>query len=158
MLTYLLIISAIAIIILLIPKKRKPTINEPQTVSRTRVYYEWLKDQQNARYFCNYLNQYFEENEEYYRSARPLKRDYFNEKVYRYMPYRIPLKIKENAVYSYVKEGEWLKVGKLREDAQINGIQKLFLFPNVYKYVTEDSVQKESDEPYFGLEIMQIDE
>ena len=59
-------------------------------------------------------------------------------------------------VYSYIEEGEWLKIGRVKKTANIEGRLKLYIFPNIYKYVTEDSVEKESDDSYFGLEVTQV--
>lgn len=135
--------------------KRKPKIkaepgNEPKYSITTDLYY--LADTENADRVYKYHREDLEENDEYHRSAKELKEDYDHEKVWKYEPLELPFKLEGREVYTEL-DGEWAKVGRLKKTADIEGGElKLYLYPNEYKYVTEDSVEKEKGEHYFRIE------
>lgn len=160
MLTLIIIAIIITAIILLIPKSKntlkKEQVEEEKPKHRIETHYVWLVDSQNVARFEKAYKQFYEENSDYFLPARELKDYYSYEKVYKFEPYELPLKMEKLDVYSYIEEGEWLKIGRVKKTADIEGRLKLYIFPNIYKYVTEDSVEKESDDSYFGLEVTQV--
>lgn len=128
-------------------KKRMAESNRYRTISTIN----YLVDTENADRVLDFYKEDMEESEEYYRTAKELKEDYDNEKVWKYEPIEIPFKLEEKEVYAQLDD-EWVKVGRLKKTADLNGELKLYLYVNEYKYVTEDSVEKEKGDHYFGIE------
>ena len=108
-------------------------------------------DQENADRFFRFYKEDFDENDEYDLSAKELKEDYEGEKVYRYDPYQLDYKIEEGQIFAKLDD-EWVHVARLKKTQSIPEDALLFLFPNVYKYVTEEEVSKETGDPFFGFE------
>lgn len=128
--------------------KKKET--KPKTRTVTNIYY--LVDTENAERVRKYYRQDLEENDEYFQSAKELKEYYDHEKVWKYEPFEIPFKLEGRDVYTNI-EDEWFKIGRLKKTADIEGKLTCYYYVNEYKYVTEDSVEKEKDEDYFGIEV-----
>lgn len=128
--------------------KKKETKPKIRTV--TNIYY--LVDTENAERVRKYYRQDLEENDEYFQSAKELKEYYDHEKVWKYEPFEIPFKLEGRDVYTNI-EDEWFKIGRLKKTADIEGKLTCYYYVNEYKYVTEDSVEKEKDEDYFGIEV-----
>lgn len=149
-------VVVVAAILLMPSKNDKIGKSGNNNTVKTTWHYEWIVDEENVEKFYKAFKKDFEENDEYYRSAKELKEDYSDEKVYKYEPYELPLKMENKDVYSYIEDGEWVKIGRVKKTADIDGKLKLYLFPNTYKYVTEDSVEKETDDSYFGLKVIQL--
>ena len=151
-LAWFIIIGLLAVIITLIVvtiNKVKATITKKKAVKtapKIKSIYHWVIDTENADKFEKAYKHDFIENDDYHLSAKELKEDYCNEKVYQYEPMILPLKLDGLDVYSYIDKDEWIKVGRLKKNADIDGKLILRLFPNTYKYVTENSVEKENEE------------
>lgn len=149
----LVMLIANGVTYLLSKRKTKPKArpsNEPRYSITTDLYY--LADTENADRIFKYYREDLEENDEYNRSAKELKEDYDHEKVWKYEPLELPFKLEGREVYTEL-DGEWVKVGRLKKTADIEGGElKLYLYPNEYKYVTEDEIEKEKGEHYFGIE------
>ena len=128
-------------------KKRMAESSRYRTISTIN----YLVDTENADRVLDFYKEDMEESEEYHRSAKELKEDYDNEKVWKYEPIEIPFKLAEKEVYAQLDD-EWVKVGRLKKTADLNGELKLYLYVNEYKYVTEESVDKEKGDHYFGIE------
>ena len=112
----------------------------------------YLVDTENADRVLDFYKEDMEESEEYYRTAKELKEDYDHEKVWKYEPIEIPLKMEGREAFTQLDD-EWVKVGRLKKTADIEGGElKLYLYVNEYKYVTEDSIEKEKGDHYFGIE------
>ena len=153
----LLVLSIISAVVVLKDRKDlKKRMAEPPKPKTTSVYH-WVVDTENANRFVKAYKHDLEENDDYSLSAKELREDYEGEKVYKYEPLELPCKLEGHDVYSYIDENEWIKVGRLKKNADSDGEIKLRLFVNIYKYVTENSVEKESDEPYFGVEVIKKD-
>lgn len=118
---------------------------------RTITHINYLADTENADRFHRYHQTDLEESEEYHRSAKDLKEDYDSEKVWRYEPYELPFKLEDREVYAKL-EDEWIRVGRLKKDVDLNGTLKLYLYINEYKYVTEEGIDRETGDDYFGIE------
>ena len=152
----LLVLSIISAVVVVKDRKGlKKRMAEPPK-PKTESIYHWLVDTENAERFVKAYKQDLQENYDYNLSAKEL-REYYIGKVYKYEPLDLPCKLEGHDVYSYIDENEWIKVGRLKKNADIDGEIKLRLFVNIYKYVTENSVEKESDEPYFGVEVIKKD-
>jgi len=126
--------------------------NKPTT--RTITENNWLVDSENAEKILKLVKNDLDESDDYHLSAKELKEDYEG-KVYRYEPYELPFKIEGREVFAEV-EGEWYRVGRLKKTANLEGTPRLYLYVNEYKYVTEDSIEKEKDDPYFGIECTKV--
>lgn len=156
---FVLFALILTVVILLIPtskkKKKMEEVEKAKPKVRYESYYVWLMDaQNNVDRYENYYKRFYEENDDYFLPAKELKENcYYDEKVYKFEPYELPLKMENRDVYSYIEEGEWEKIGRVKKTADINGKLKLYIFPNIYKYVTESHVEKESDDSYFGIEV-----
>lgn len=124
--------------------KQKPIV---KTVSTTN----WVIDCDCADKYFKYYRDELEENSDYLLSAKELKEDFEGEKVYKYYPLEVPLQMDGLNVYSKT-DGEWEKIGRLKKTATIDGKLTLNLYPNIYKYVREDGIEKESEDHYFGVE------
>lgn len=128
--------------------KRKK--EEPRKAVITEVNY--LVDTENADKIYKLIKDDLNENDEYNESAKYLKENYDHEKVYKYEPYELPFKIENKYVFAQVGD-KWYKVGRLKKTADLDGRLTLYLYPNEYKYVTEDSVEKDKGSHYFGIEV-----
>ena len=122
--------------------------------------YLWLlkEDQKLGNKFEKWYKENLTENPDYFQSNKTLKDYYYDERIYQYEPYELPLKIEGNKVFSYMKENEWVLVGYIREndrESLENALEtKLCLMSNRYKRVGDNYVQKESGDAYFGLKIL----
>lgn len=128
--------------------KKKET--KPKISIVTNICY--LVDTENAERVRKHYRQDLEENDEYFQSAKELKEYYDHEKVWKYEPFEIPFKLEGRDVYTNI-EDEWFKIGRLKKTADIEGKLTCYYYVNEYKYVTEDSVEKEKDDDYFGIEV-----
>lgn len=162
LITVAIFISPVIVIagvtVLIVKKLNKRKIEKlMQTKPKTKLesYYVWIMGgQESADRFENAYKKFYDENDEYFLSDKELKEGYdYGDKVYKFEPYELPLKMVNWDVYSYIEEGEWEKIGRIKSTADIDGKLKLFIFPNIYKYVTENHVEKESDDSYFGIEV-----
>lgn len=137
----------------LFKKKEKPKPIEPvKPKTRTILNVYYLADTENEKRVRKYYNQDLEENDEYFQSAKELKEYYDHEKVWKYEPVEIPFKLEGRDVYTEI-EDEWFKIGRLKKAADIDGKLTCYFYVNEYKYVTEDSVEKEKGDDYFGVEV-----
>ena len=143
-----------------IADKSKPNEIEPvEETPKEPIYkssYVFLRDTETiGNKFVRFYKEDLQENDEFYRSNKDLKEDYYNEKIYQYEPLEVPYKIDGDQVFSYMKKDEWQFVGRIRETQMFlieKSIEtKLFLMPNTYKRVGDGYVQKESGDAYFGL-------
>lgn len=126
-------------------KEEKPRV-------RTITDINYLVDIENEDKIFKLVKDDLDENDEYSESAKYLKENYDHEKVYKYEPYELPFKIEDKYVFAQVGD-KWYKVGRLKKTADLDGRLTLYLYPNEYKYVTEDSVEKDKGSHYFGIEV-----
>ena len=124
-------------------RKKKPIVRTITTVN-------YLKNTEHGDEFFKYYKEDLFENDEYDRTAKELKEDYDHEKVYRYDPLTLPFKMEGLDVYS--KMDEWVKVGRLKKNADLDGELSLEFYPNIYMYVGNE-VEKDSGEHYFGVTV-----
>ena len=125
-------------------KEEKPRV-------RTITDINYLVEIENEDKIFKLVKDDLDENDEYSESAKYLKENYDHEKVYKYEPYELPFKIENKYVFAQV-EDKWYKVGRLKKTANLEGELTLYLYPNEYKYVTEDAVEKDKGSHYFGIE------
>jgi len=134
-------------------KKEMPQVEPSAPRYRTETNTYWVVDCDCAEKYIKYYRDELEENDDYNLSAKELKEDFCDEKVYKFEPLELPLKMEGLDVYSYRDNEEWEKIGRLKKTSDINGELELYLYPNIFKYVTEDSVEKEKGDDYFGIEV-----
>lgn len=157
--TFLLIVFLFCVTMLIVGAIKRKKDREQQSkpkgpTTRTITENNWLVDSENAEKILKLVKNDLDENDDYHLSAKELKEDYEG-KVYRYEPYELPFKLEDRTVFAEV-EGEWYRVGRLKKTANLEGTQRLYLYVNEYKYVTEDSIEKEKDDPYFGIECTKV--
>ena len=151
----LFVLLVLSVTVQLIEKKGRDKRLKPSGVKVERKI-NWFSESIDADRFMNAYRGELEENDEYLLPAKELKEYHEGEKVYKYLPLKLPMKMEEGEVYSYIDEDEWIKIGKLKKNADLDGELTLYLYPNTYKYVTEDSVEKESGDNYFGVEVKKV--
>lgn len=97
----------------------------------------------------------YTENDDYHLSAKELKEDYLNQRVYKYDPYELPFKMDGVDVYSQIKD-KWIKVGRVKKTEMnlLNDTATLLIYPGAYKYVREDGIEKDETVPYFAISVM----
>lgn len=123
---------------------------KPRVRHITDVVY--LIDTENEKRVRKYYNEELVENDEYYQSAKELKEYYDHERVWKYEPVEIPFKMEGQEVYTEL-DGEWVRIGKVKKNADLGGKLTCYFYVKEYKYVTEDSVEKEKSDDYFGIEV-----
>lgn len=143
--------STLFIISLTIQLKERKRLQEIENMPKTIRKSNWLLDSIDAGKYMKAYRDRLVENDDYVLPAKELKEDFAGEKVYKYMPIELPLKLDGLDVYSYVEKDEWEKIGRLRKNADLDGVQTLYLYPNTYKYVTEDGIEKDQEDDYFGV-------
>ena len=115
----------------------------------------YLFDSNMENKFMNYYRDELYENDEYNYTAKELKEDYMDEKVYKYAPLDLPFKTEGDTVYSKLNE-EWVRIGKIKSrdvEKLDKGEVTLALYPKIYKYVTEEGIERVNDDPYFALTV-----
>lgn len=130
-------------------KKKK---EEPKPLVRTITEINYLADTENADKIYKLIKDDLEENPEYSNSAKELREYYDHEKVWKYYPYELAFKIEGKEVFAEVNN-TWYRVGRLKRNADLNGNHVLCFYANEYKYVTEDSIEREKGDHYFGIEV-----
>lgn len=128
-------------------KKKK---EEPRKAVITEVNY--LVDIENADKIYKLIKDDLSENDEYNESAKYLKENYDHEKVWKYFPYELAFRIEGNEVFAEANN-TWYRVGRLKKNADLNGNHVLCFYANEYKYVTEDYIDREKGDHYFGIEV-----
>lgn len=129
------------------PFKKK---EEPRVRTITETY--WLVDTQHADEFFKAYEEDLVENDDYDLSAKELKEDYEGDKVYRFEPLELPVRMENRDVYSCIDD-KWMKIGRVKKTADLNGKITLYLYPNIYKKVWKDEIEKVSDDSYFGIDV-----
>ena len=138
---------------------KKTTEDTEKTRNKPKPYTKliYLYDGEEAERFFKAYRHDMDEDDDYFLSNKELKEDFYDN-VYRYFPYQLPFKIEnERDVYSWISEDEWIFIGKVsRQDLQYlndSKYQQLFLYANIYKYVTDENVEKIEDDPFFALKV-----
>ena len=125
---------------------------EPKPLVRTITEINYLADTENTDIIYKLIKDDLEENPEYSNSTKELREYYDHEKVWKYYPYELAFKIEGKEVFAEVNN-TWYRVGRLKRNADLNGNHVLCFYANEYKYVTEDSIEKEKGDHYFGIEV-----
>jgi len=136
-----------------VKKDREIQSKKKESRPRTILNTYYLVDTENADRVRKYYKEDLVENDEYYQSAKELKEYYDHEKVWKYEPIEIPFKLEGRDVYTNI-EDEWFKIGRVKKTANMNGeVVACYFYIKEYKYVTEDCVEKEKGDDYFGIEV-----
>lgn len=140
--------------------KRKEERRIEQAKQRRPKYYTkklWIYGTDEAEKFFKAYKEDLTENDDYHLPAKELHEDFDDEKVFKYEPLDLPYKNEDQKIYSWIDKDEWIYIGSLKkkdlEDLQRSSSSTLYLYSNIYKYVTEDSIEKDEDEHYFGIEV-----
>lgn len=147
------IISLFIIIKSHIESKRYDAEHKP--VKRKTYDYFYLTDIENAEKFFNYYKDEFEENDDYNETKKYLLENYYEgDRVYKYLPFELECSIDGDIVYSELDD-KLYKVGRIkRQDVpKITQNAILVLYPNVFKAIREDEIEKASQDAYFGLKV-----
>ena len=129
---------------------------KPSKSAPTKKYIEYTVypvDQVNADKFFNFYKQDLDENDEYDWSNKELLEESYEDKVYRYAPFKLDYKIEDGNVYAEM-DGEYILTGRLKKTDldRIDG-GNYFLYPNIYKKINDESVVKGQGDHYFGFYI-----
>lgn len=143
-----LVLAAISIYVQYREKKERER-TKPKPTKTTMVS---VLNPQHIEEFIQKYDAQFTENEEYRYKEPRLKDEFYGEKVYRYRPAYLPLRIEGNDVYS--KLDDWVKVGELSEE--IDGDPTLLLYINEYKDVKNLEIKKVKGDPYYVLKVVKM--
>jgi hypothetical protein len=135
-------------------EKKQKAESTPKTPTKRYIEYTvYPVDQVNADKFFSFYKQDLDENEEYDWSNKELLEDSYDDKVYRYDPFKLNYKVEDGNVYAEM-DGEYILTGRLKKTDldRIDG-GNYFLYPNIYKKINDESVVKESGDHYFGFYI-----
>ena len=140
------------------PIRTEPKVEEPAR-PKTIQEYLWLMDTEDIgnKFFRAYKED-LEETDEYHMTKKEILDEYFDgDKIYKYEPFSLPFKVEDGKVYSYIEDEKWMYVGsiKKREIAKYEQSKKteLYLMPNYFKKVNDETVEADSGDSYFGLEV-----
>ena len=134
---------------------------EPKGPKKPTTYteYLWLMDTEDIgnKFFRAYKED-LEETDEFHMTKKEILDEYFiGDKIYKYEPFSLPFKVENGKVYSYIEEDNWEYVGsiKKREIAKYERSKRteLYLMPNYFKKVNDETVEADSGDSYFGLEV-----
>ena len=154
MLIFLILLAIVLIASIVVIKDRKD-LKKRTSLPKKRYDYKtiYLKDTENENKFYKTLKGDLDENPEYDLSTSELRQGYIGEKVFRYYPYNLDMKIEGNEVYGCLN-GEWLRVGTLKRGTKKLAQEgTLALYPMIYKMVFDDEIRKVSGDPYFAIEV-----
>ena len=153
MLIFLILLAIVLIASIVVIKDRKDLKKRRSFVKRYEYKTIYLKDTENENKFYKTLKDDLDENPEYDLSTSELRQGYIGEKVFRYYPYNLDMKIEGNEVYGCLN-GEWLRVGTLKRGTkELAQEGTLALYPMIYKMVFDDEIRKVSGDPYFAIEV-----
>lgn len=153
MLIFLILLAIVIIASIVVIKDRKDLKKRRSFVKRYEYKTIYLKDTENENKFYKTLKGDLDENPEYDLSTSELRQGYIGEKVFRYYPYNLDMKIEGNEVYGCLN-GEWLRVGTLKRGTkELAQEGTLALYPMIYKMVFDDEIKKVSGDPYFAIEV-----
>lgn len=136
-------------------KKKEEPAPEPPKKKKPEYEYRmiYLENQEHIEDFYKHYKKDMTVTNLYQLPASELKEDWYGEKIYKYYPLKISYEIRGNDVYSYIKEGKWMKIGTI-DDESIELIQKYFtkfqIYSGDYKEVY-DTIEKEEDDPFFAF-------
>lgn len=126
---------------------------------RVMIDYIYLVEIEHAEEFQRFYRDEFDENDDYSLPKKDLIEDFEGERVYKFEPLPLPTKIEGNMAYSYMEDGEWVKVGRVKKTDMKKlalGKPTLLLYSNTFKRVYEDEIDEEERDPFFGIEIEEV--
>ena len=135
------------------PKAEEPA--KPKTIQE----YLWLMDTEDiGNKFVKAYKEDLDENSDYHMTKKEILDEYFDgDKIYKYEPFSLPFKVEDRKVYSQLEDGEWTFVGNIKkrdmEKYEQSTKTELYLMPNYFKKVNDETVEADSGDSYFGLEV-----
>lgn len=142
-------------------KKQAAKVSAPiePTGPRTIQEYLWLMDTEDiGNKFYRAYKEDLEENDDYHMTKKEILDEYYlGDKIYKYEPFSLPFKVEDRKVFSQLEDGEWTFVGNIKK-RDIEKYEKsirteLYLMPNYFKKVNDETVEADSGDSYFGLEV-----
>lgn len=149
MIVIVLTVLAIVIAIVLL-KERKDLKRRTQKYKTTTKHY--ILENQDPELVKEFIQAYDEQiliREEYNYRTKRLTDEFYGEKVDRYRPAYLPMRIDGKDVYSYTVKNSWKKVGEF--DGELLDKTDLLLNMNQYKEVKNVKIDKVKGEPYFEI-------
>jgi len=145
------------------PKQTKTIQNVPKAEEPARPKkiqeYLWLMDTEDiGNKFVRAYKEDLDENDDYHMTKKEILDEYFDgDKIYKYEPFSLPFKVEDRKVFSQLEDGEWTFVGNIKK-RDIEKYEKsirteLYLMPNYFKKVNDETVEADSGDSYFGLEV-----
>ena len=141
--------SCLAVIIFIVLKKDRKRLEERNNLPRFKTVEIPVLNPQHTDEFIKKYDEQFIENDDYRFKQARMKDEHYGEKVYRYSPAYLPVKVEGHDVYSML--GDWVKVGEIEEE--INGKPSLLLFINEYKDVRNIGFEKVKGDPFYVLKV-----
>lgn len=141
--------SCLTAIIFIVLKKDRKRLEERNNLPRFKTVEIPVLNPQHMDEFIKKYDEQFIENDDYRFKQARMKDEHYGEKVYRYSPAYLPVKVEGHDVYSML--GDWVKVGEIEED--INGKPSLLLYINEYKDVKNIGFEKVKGDPFYVLKV-----
>lgn len=141
--------SCLTAIIFIVLKKDRKRLEERNNLPRFKTVEIPVLNPQHIDEFIKKYDEQFIENDDYRFKQARMKDEHYGEKVYRYSPAYLPVKVEGHDVYSML--GDWVKVGEIEEE--INGKPSLLLFINEYKDVRNIGFEKVKGDPFYVLKV-----
>jgi len=141
------------------PIRTELKAEEPARPKKIQEYL-WLMDTEDiGNKFVRAYKEDLEENDDYHMTKKEILDEYFDgDKIYKYEPFSLPFKVEERKVFSQLEDGEWTFVGNIKkrdmEKYEKSIRAELYLMPNYFKKVNDETVEADSGDSYFGLEVM----
>lgn len=144
-----IVLGCLFAISVLVQKREKDIMKRRNDVPRYKIIEIPVVNSEHIEEFVKKYDDQFIENDDYrFRQAR-MKEEHYGEKVYRYSPAYLPVKVEGHDVYS--KLDDWVKVGEIGQE--INGEPTLMLYINEYKEVRNLGIDKVKGDPFYLLKV-----
>lgn len=141
--------SCLTAIIFIVLKKDRKRLEERNNLPRFKTVEIPVLNPQHIDEFIKKYDEQFIENDDYRFKQARMKEEHYGEKVYRYSPAYLPVKVEGHDVYSTL--GDWVKVGEVEQE--IEGDPTLLLFINEYKDVRNIGFEKVKGDPFYLLKV-----
>lgn len=144
-----IVLGCLALFSFITVKKDRDDLKRRNNVPRYKIIEIPVVNSEHIEEFVRKYDDQFIENDDYrFRQAR-MKEEHYGEKVYRYSPAYLPVKVEGHDVYS--KLDDWVKVGEIGQE--INGEPTLMLYINEYKEVRNLGIDKVKGDPFYLLKV-----
>jgi len=144
-----IVLGCLALLSFITLKKDRDDLKRRSNAPRYKIIEIPVVNSEHIEEFVRKYDDQFIENDDYrFRQAR-MKEEHYGEKVYRYSPAYLPVKVEGHDVYSRLND--WVKVGEIGQE--INGEPTLMLYINEYKDVKNLGIDKVKGDPFYLLKV-----